>query len=272
MEEVRPMDRETARRSGAGESGSQLARLGSMFLSPGRTFGEIARRPTIAVVLVATALAGALAATAVSRASDLDAMVQHTWQQQTENMPGSFSRNMSEADRARALDATRTGLRLTRNLAPVIGGLGGALSPVLASAVLLLVFGILGSAGSYRGILSTVAHAWWPAAAASSLLTTVVVWLSHPMAPERAGAPLRVNLAAAFPDPGGVAPALAGRVDLFLAWELVLLGIGLAVTLGISRRRSFAVAVGLWALVSALAAGVALVSGLLNFGFSSGPA
>ena len=266
------MDREAVARSGAGESGSQLARLGSMFLSPGRTFGEIARRPTIAVVLVAMALAGALAATAVSRASDLDAMVQYTWQQQTENMPGSFSRNMSEADRARALDATRTGLRLTRNLAPVVGGLGGALAPVVASAVLLLVFGIFGSPGSYRGILSTVAHAWWPAAAASSALTTVVVWLSHPMAPERAGAPPPADLGAPLPPPPGAAAPLAGRVDLFLAWELALLGIGLAMTLGISRRRSFAVAVGLWALASAGAAGVALVSGLLNFGFSAGPA
>lgn len=266
------MDRDTARRSAGSESGSQLARLVSMFHAPGRTFGEIARRPTIAAALVATALAGALAATAVSRAADLDAMVQHTWELQQENMPGSFSRNMSEADRERALDAVETGLRLTRNLAPVLGALGAALSPVVAAAVLLLVFGILGSPGSYRGILSTVAHAWWPAAAASSVLTTVVVWLSHPMAPERAAAPIRTNLAAVAPDLDGVAAALAGRFDLFLAWELVLLGIGLAVTLGVSRGRSFAVAIGLWVLVGVGAALVAVVTGMLNVGFSAGPA
>ncbi len=54
-----------------------LRRLLSVFHAPGRTFAELARSPTIAAALIATALAGAFEATAVSRATDLDAMARH---------------------------------------------------------------------------------------------------------------------------------------------------------------------------------------------------
>jgi len=261
-----PMDRGISPPSDTAGLSRQIVRLASMFHSPGRTFNEIAWNPTIAVVLTATALAGAVTATAVSRASDFDAMVQYAYEQQVETIPGSFAGAMSDADRARALDATRTGLRITRNLAPVVGGLGAMLAPVVAAAVLLLVFGIMGTPGSYRSLLSTVTHAWWPAAAASGVLTTVVAWLSYPLAPERAEAPLRSNLAALIPDLGSPASVVAARVDIFIAWELILLGIGLAIAFGISRRTSFLVAFSLWALVTAGATGVVFAFDLLDIG------
>ena len=266
MESDRPMDREAHRRPAAEESKSQLARLVSMFHAPGRTFAEIARTPTLAAVLIATSLAGALAATTASRAADLDAMARYAFEQQQENLPGSFARNMSDADQARALDAVRTGLRLSRNFAPVLGGIGAVIAPLAAAAALLLLFGVLGSPGSYRVILSTVAHAWWPAAAASSLLGAVVVWLSHPMAPERAATPVRASLAAALPDLEGPLAALAGRVDLFLGWEVALLGTGLAIALGVSRRFSFGAALGLWALATVAAVGFTLLSNVIGIG------
>ena len=242
-----------------------------MFHSPGRTLGELARSPTIAGALIATALAGALQATAVSRAADLEAMVRHRYEQQTERMPGAFSRNLSEADRERAVDAMRTALRLSRNFAPVLGGLSGAIAPVVAAGFFLLVFGILGSPGGFRVVLATVAHAGWPPAAASSLLTGAVVWLSYPMAPERASEPLRASVAA-FSGPGDVAAALASRFDLFLGWELILVTIGFGIALGISRRRAFLVALSLWALVTAALVGAAALSGLVGFGVGVAPA
>ncbi|MYG80527.1 MAG: hypothetical protein F4187_01565 [Gemmatimonadetes bacterium] len=266
------MDREARRPPRSEESRSQFARLGGMFFSPGRIFGELTRSPAIAAALMALALAGAVRATAVSRAGELDAVAQHTFEQQAERMPGTFARGMSDADRERAFEATRGALRLSRNFAPVLGGIGGALAPVAAAGFFLLLFGILGSPGSFRVILSTVAHAGWPPAAVSTVLTCLVVWLSHPMAPERAAEPLRAHFGAAVTSLDGAAAALASRVDLFLAWELALVTVGFAITVGVSRRRSFAVALGLWALVTAVAVGAALLANVVSFRIGSGPA
>ena len=242
-----------------------LGRLVSVFHAPGRTFAELARSPTIAAALIATALAGAFGATAVSRATDLDALARHAFEQQMESMPGTFTRNMSEADQREIFEGSRDALRLTRNFAPVLGAAGALIAPLVAAAVFLLVFGLLGAQGSYRVILATVIHAGWPAVATSSLLTGLVAWVSYPLTPERAEAPLRSNLAAVVSGLDGAAQAVASRVDLFLAWEIVLTGIGLAIVLGVTRGRSFAVVVSLWALVTAVVVGIALAVGAMSF-------
>lgn len=270
MEREHTMDRDARQTPHSQESRSQFARLGGMFFSPGRTFGELARSPGIAAALIALALASAARATAVSRAGDLDAVAQHTFEQQTERMPGTFARGMSDADRERGFEATRGALRLSRNFAPVLGGIGGALAPVAAAGFFLLLFGILGSPGSFRVILSTVAHAGWPPAAVSALLTCLVVWLSHPMAPERAAEPLRTHLAVVVPGLEGATAALASRVDVFLAWEVALVTLGFAITVGVSRRRSFGVALGLWALVTGVAVGAALLANIVSFRIGTG--
>ena len=246
-----------------------LRRLLSVFHAPGRTFAELARSPTIAAALIATALAGAFEATAVSRATDLDAMARHAFERQMEQTPGSFTRNMSEADQRRMFEGTQGALRLTRNFAPVLGAVGALISPLLAAAVFLLVFGLLGAQGSYRLILATVVHAGWPAVATSSLLTGLVAWVSYPLTPERAEAPLRANLAAVVSGLDGAARAVASRVDLFVAWEVVLTGIGLAIVLGVTRGRSFAVVLSLWALTTAVVVGIALAMSAMSFTISA---
>lgn len=260
------MDIETRRRPPGEGSRGQVSRLVSMFHAPGLTLGDLARSPTFAAALIATALAGSLQATAVSRATDLDAQARHAFEQQQERMPGTFSRSMSDADRERAFEATRTALRLSRNFAPVLGALAG-LTPVIAAGFFLLVLGILGSPGSFRVVLSVVAHAGWPPAAVSSLLTGAVVWMSWPMAPERAAEPLHASLAA-LP---GLDGALASRFDLFLGWELILVTIGFTIALGISRRRAFLVALSLWVVGTALSVGAALLSEFVSVGISAGP-
>ena len=246
-----------------------LGRLVSVFHAPGRTFAELARSPTIAAALIATALAGAFEATAVSRATDLDAMARHAFERQMEQTPGSFTRNMSEADQRRMFESTQGALRLTRNFAPVLGAVGALISPLAAAAVFLLVFGLLGAQGSYRVILATVVHAGWPAVAISSLLTGLVAWVSYPLTPERAEAPLRSSLASVLGGLDGAAQAVASRVDLFLAWEVVLTGLGLAIVLGVTRRRSFTVVVSLWALVTAVVVGMALAMSAMSFTISA---
>ena len=250
-----------------------LGRLLSVFHAPGRTFAELARSPTIAAALIATALAGAFAATAVSRATDLDALARHAFEQQMESMPGTFTRNMSESDQQQMFETSQKALGLTRNFAPVLGGLGAAIAPLVTAAFFLLAFGILGDKGSYRSILSVVLHASWPATAVGAFLTGLVAWLSYPVPPDRAEALIRTNVASMF-DPelhAGLA-ALASRLDVLLAWGVVLSAIGFSIVLGISRRRSIAVVLALWAFGTLILVGLGLLTDFLNVRFTAGPA
>ena len=266
------MDRKATRASLKERSRGQIGRLLSMFHAPGRTMAGLRASPAIAAVLIASALAGAIGATAVSRAADPEAAARYAWDEQSRAMSGTVSRNLSDADRERALDGVRSGIRMTRNFAPVLGGLSGVLAPVAAAAFFLLVFGVLGAPARYRVLLSTVAHAWWPAAAVSSALTAVVVALSFPMAPERMEEPLRTSLAALAPEASLAMAAFASRFDLFLAWELILVTIGFTLTLGVSRRRSLIVALLLWALVTAVTVGFAMVARFMTVAVGAPPA
>ena len=76
---------------------------------------------------------------------------------------------------------------------------------------------------------------------------------------------MRSNLAAVVSGLDGAAQAVASRVDLFLAWEVVLTGIGFAIVLGVTRGRSFAVVLALWALTTAAVVGIALAMTAMSF-------
>ncbi len=241
------------------------ARLAGMFVSPGATLAGLARSPSLALVLLATALAGGLEALAVSRASDLDAAADHAARQAAENMPGS-----TEADEIRP--QIRESLRLTRVFAPVLGALGAVIAPAVAAAWFLLVFGVTGTRGSYRLLLALVAHAGWPAAATGAALTTLIAWLSHPVAPDRVETLVRTSVASWLPAAEGVARAVLFRVDLLLGWEIALTAMGFAAVLAISRRRALVVALSLWLVVTLLAASWAALAASIGFRIGAGPA
>ena len=264
---IADMDRTPA--NGGPKRGDSARRLLTMFTAPGKTFAGLAETPALASALAALALAGGLEATALSRATDLDRLAAHTVERQLEDAP-SFLRNQSRAERERTEEAARQALGVARAFAPILGALGAVINPLAAAAVFLLAFGLLGVKGSFRHIYSTVLHAAWPAAAARAALTAAVARFSYPLPPERAEEPLRSSLAAAAPDLGAVARAVAGRIELFLLWELALTGIGFAIVLGVSRRRSFGVVVALWALVTAFFGGMELLREALGFRAASG--
>ena len=244
-----------------------LGRLVSVFHAPSRTFAELRRSPTIAAALIATALTGAFAATAASRATDLDAMARHGLERAIERTPGTFTRNMSEADQQRMFEAARGVERMTRNFTPVLGGLSTAITPLVTAALFLLAFGILGDKGSYRSILSVVLHASWPAFAVRAFLAGLVAWLSYPVPPDRTFATLvPTNVASMLFDlelHAGLA-ALAFRLDVLLAWEMVLSAIGFSIVLGIRRRRSIAVVLAVWAFGTLIFVGFGLLTDFLN--------
>lgn len=268
------MDR-AADTSGSAAGGWRgTAWLAAMFHAPGRAFAALRGAPVVGAVLVATALFGAFGATVATRAVDPEAMASRLTEEQTEQARRFSPGALSEDERERVLESSRNALRLTRAFAPVLGALSVVASPLVAAACYLLAFGVMGVPGSYRLLLSTVLHAAWPALAARSVLTAAVVGTSGPLPPDRSEMLLRSNLAAWLDGgPGSLGPvaqALASRVDVFLGWEIALLGLGFAVTLGVSRRRAFGVVLLLWAVVTALGAGFATLTQSFGAGGSVG--
>lgn len=268
------MDRAAGTSGNAAGGWRGTAWLAAMFHAPGRAFAGLRGAPAVGAVLVATALFGAFGATVATRAVDPEAMAARMTETQTEQARRFSPGGLSEDERQRVLESSRNALRLTRAFAPVLGALSVAASPLVAAACYLLAFGVMGVPGSYRLLLSTVLHAAWPALAARSVLTAAVVGTSEPLPPDRSEMLLRSNLAAWLDGGaeglGPVAQALASRVDVFLGWEIALLGLGFAITLGVSRRRAFGVVLLLWAVVTVLGAGFAGLAQSFGAGGSVG--
>ena len=234
-----------------------LRHLISVFHSPSRTFGELARSPTIAAALIATALTGAIAATASMFALDADAQILASVEDRLAT--SQFARELSDADRQELQETARKTLALTNAFIPVMTALSAVVLPLTAAAFFLLAFGVLGDKGSFRSILSVLLHANWPANVAGMLLAGAVAWLSYPVPLERAGTLPGTSVANWFGlEIDSAIGAVTSRLDLRLAWQVVLAGIGFSIALGISRRRSFAVVIALWGLGTLLLVGLVL--------------
>ncbi len=260
-----PMDRPVGQASG----GSALSRLAGMFFAPRETLAGLAASPSLALVLTATALAGAVQGFAVSRATDFEAAVEYAVEAATREAErfGAGDEAASEAARR----GVRDSLRITRGFAPVLGALGAVIAPLVAAAWFLLAFGILGVKGSYRLLLSTVAHAGWPAISLGAVLTAVVAWLSYPVSPDRADGLLRTSLASWAPGVEGAAAALLGRLDVLLAWEVALTAIGFGLLLEVRRSRALVVTLSLWVVVTLIALAAAILISSSSFSVTAGP-
>jgi hypothetical protein len=78
------------------------------------------------------------------------------------------------------------------------------------------------------------------------------------------------GLAGIASGPGNVSPALVAilsRIDIYLLWSLILLGVGVAATTQLNRIKSAAVALGYWLATAAATVGwVALLPTLFGLG------
>jgi len=132
-----------------------------------------------------------------------------------------------------------------------IGGYAGAgFGPVLAilgtGLACWLAFKVAGTRPGLKASLAVSAHALLPLFLAR-LLTLPAVLLRAPLAPADLPGLLPSSLAALLPT--GSSPVLlaaASSLDLFTAWALVLLVVGMAQVAGASRRRAAVVMAVLW--------------------------
>jgi hypothetical protein len=134
---------------------------------------------------------------------------------------------------------------------------------------LSLLSTMTGGKSSFRPLWPLVVWAWLPFGLRGLLQSAYILATGTLIAnPGLSGLVLAQETAsdilAAPPGPGLLAlQSFLGRIDLFLIWNLALLGIGLAVASRLTRRKSLLVVLGLWLVLTLLGLAPAIISGAM---------
>lgn len=194
----------------------------------------VERRRSLTAILIATAVSLLFAIVAVPRFDFEKAALQ-----QIELAPGASEMTPFQRDEAVAQ---------ARKIGGVAVYAASAFSPAFSVLVvaffLWLAFKVAGAAPPFKGTLAVAAHGMLPVLLAPLLLLPAIV-MKAPVDPTGLSRLFPSNLGAFLPEQSSpVMLAVAGSLDLFSLWSLVLVTAGMASLAGTSRRRA-ATAVGL---------------------------
>lgn len=219
-----------------------------IYISPSATLVRLKEKPVWLLPLL-LAVAANMAATAVT--------TQYmNWQEQKDTaLEQMRQRGMSEEQIEKAQEGMDRfyASAVARNVVPLVTVLvNQLLSVFLLSLVVSFVAHMHNSGTTYLHALSLVTHAHLvtlPAAALRILLAVLT-----------RSSTVTTSLWAAFPEAKGGIIALLTRLDPFIIWGYLLLGIGLSVVFGLRKSRGLAFAFGIWALFTVLLALPGLMS------------
>ncbi|HEX9163773.1 MAG TPA: Yip1 family protein [Thermoanaerobaculia bacterium] len=217
--------------------------IGALF-APDQTFRDIARRPDIIVPLVLILAISTLTSFLVAPRLQFDSVRE----QITRSNP-----HMAAEDVDRAMRFTSAISKVSTYAAPF---LTLALFAIVAG-VLLIAFRLFGGEGNFKQALSVVLYAWLPRVIYGIILTIVVLAKGSvdvgaiPMV-VRSNLSFLVDLKAQ-----PVLFSLLSSLDVFTIWTIVLLIIGFAFVSGMTRARSAAIIVTLWAFALIIKLGIA---------------
>lgn len=197
----------------------EASRIAGIFFEPGKTFDDIARRPTWVVPMVLLIAAVLLLMALFAQHVGWERMIRH----QYETNPRLMQMPADQRERAMQMQIRFSG----------VGGYAGVLlgipivDLVWAAVLLGIVKGMMGAPVRYKQVFSVVAWAALPGVI-STILTIVVMFLRNPDDFNLQN-PLVFNPGAMM-DPltsSKFVYALASSLDLFTIWCLVLIGVGL---------------------------------------------
>lgn len=241
-----------------------LARLTGTLLSPGETFADVNRKPTwIAPMLIAMVMV--LASTFF-----FQWRVNPDWDQIIRNQ---IKKGMERSNQSLTEEQMKAQVDFGKKIAkftPLIGVVVTPIFYVILAGIFALGLMFIQAKTTFKKILSVVA---W-SSAATSIVATVVTMASlmvrdqeslHSMDPTQSGGIVPSNVAAFLPS--GISPmikAVAGSLDIFTIWTLILLTIGFAAIAGsrkITTGKTATVVFGFWAIFVLLKVGWAAAFG-----------
>jgi hypothetical protein len=240
-----------------------FARLTGTLLSPGETFEDVNRKPTWIVpmiIAIATVLASSFFFSGVN--PDWDSIFRNQIKKRMESSNQSLTEEQMDAQ-----------VKISKSFAkffPIIGAVVTPVIYVILAGIFALGLMFIQAKATFKKILSVVAWSW----AAVGIVGMVVTMASlmvrdeeslRSIDPTQAAGIVPSNLAAFLSsDTSAVIKSVAGSLDVFTIWILILMSIGFAAIAGsrkITTGKTATVVFGFWAVYVLLKVGWAAAFG-----------
>jgi hypothetical protein len=226
---------------------SALARIPGVFVSPGKTFEAIARRPTWVLPMILWVLASISVSMVLLPRMDYEKMTRDRIEKSGRTIPEDQIQSMIDR---------------SRQFAPVFAYGGSVVAPfgiaLLTAVILWGAFRAFGWDATFSQGFGATVHAFLPSVLGSILLIALLSRQER-VDPSAMGDLLRSNLGFLVPRDNKVLHALLSSIDLFSFWTIALLVIGFSAAARIRKGPAAAVIVTLWALYVLGKAGLAAV-------------
>jgi Yip1 domain len=241
-----------------------LGRLTGTLMSPGETFADVNRKPTwIAPMIIAivTVLASTLF---------FQWRVKPDWDQIMRNQ---IRKRMERSNQSLTEEQMQQQVNIAKTIAkfsPIIGAVFTPIIYVIVAGIFALGLMFIQAKTTFKKILSVVAWSY----AVIGILATIVTIASlmvrdeeslRNIDPTQSAGIVPTNLAAFLPaETSAVIKSLAGSLDIFTIWILILLSIGFAAIAGsrkISTGKTARLVFGFWAVFVLIKAGWAAIFG-----------
>jgi len=228
---------------------NQAARLIGVFFSPGKTFADIARRPTWWIPIVVMAVLGTIYLNAFTQRVGWESVIRPA----IERLPNAQAMTAQQREQA---------IERAAGLYKYLGYGGSAVGTLfyvfLIAVLLMFLFDTIQGAGiGLKRMMAIVAYGFLPLAI-QTLLSMLVLFLKDPEEFDLQN-PLIFNVGAFLSsDTPAALRALGSSIDLFSLWIIVLLAIGVSsAARKISFGKAFATVLFPWLLFVALKAAAA---------------
>jgi hypothetical protein len=232
--------------TGPHAAGGSVSRLGRVFVQPADVFRELGARPTWLAALVAMVLITFATQLVVVPRIDFE----RTIRQAIEQRGGQTQLNDQQLNRQ--IDVARKIARVSMFA-----------SPLVVPIVFLLIAGVyylglraMGSETEYKPIFSTVLHAAFPPSLVASAVAIVVVLQRSGFSAEEARSLVKSSVGAWLPaSTPATVKAAAGVLDVFNAWQWILLVLGFEIVARVSRNKAILVVAVVWVVWALLKVG-----------------
>lgn len=221
----------------APEKPNPFQRIAGVLFAPAETFQSIARKPDILVPLLILLIIAGVCGALIANHIDFAAPAREAMESRGGNLPP------EQMERAVRMSAAIG--KVATYASPLFSLIGLA----VLSGVLLLAFRLFGGEGDYKQAFSVATYASY-VSLIESILRTIVLMTRKSISPEALPTILRSNLAFLVDfKTQPMAFALLSSLDIFTIWLVALLIIGFAAVSRLSKEKSAAIVISLWAVV-----------------------